>query len=290
MEFKINFKIDYISNEEIPIQNLSREIKKLKIIKRKNFYITEIADFYYKKKYQKNIVEILENFFNFPKCPITGKIVSYKLAGKIIFGKYSSDCSSAEMAKHISINNEKYKEHISRMKEERKGAGNPMHNNKPWNKGLSSETNETIKKTAEKRIGWKPSDETKKKQSESAKKRLIHGHTGFKHSEESKQVMREKTIERLKNNKFPQTNTVPHKKMKEILQNNFLDNNLIQAQDFEEEFPYGHFVFDFRVKNYLIEVQGDFFHANPNTRHSGATHMIQKINISRDRSKKNFVE
>jgi hypothetical protein len=102
--------------------------------------------------------------------------------------------------------------------------------------------------------------------------------------------MREKTIERLKNNKFPQTNTVPHKKMKEILQNNFLDNNLIQTQDFEEEFPYGHFVFDFRVKNYLVEVQGDFFHANPNTRHSGATHTIQKINISRDRSKKKFVE
>lgn len=34
MEFKINFKIDYISNEEIPIKNLTEEIKELKIIKR----------------------------------------------------------------------------------------------------------------------------------------------------------------------------------------------------------------------------------------------------------------
>lgn len=40
MEFKINFKIDYISNEEIPIKNLTEEIKELKIIKR-NLYFWE---------------------------------------------------------------------------------------------------------------------------------------------------------------------------------------------------------------------------------------------------------
>ena len=94
--------------------------------------------------------------------------------------------------------------------------------------------------------------------------------------------MREKTIARLKLGKFPQTNTLPHRKFRDLL-------NEICINNYEEEFKYGHFSFDFRIDNYLFEIHGDYWHANPNTRHSGATHTVQKINLSRDISKSNFV-
>ena len=69
-----------------------------------------------------------------------------------------------------------------------------------------------------KKNGKKPSKRTRKKQSESAKKRSVHGHSGIKHSEESKQKMREKTINRLKNGDFPQTNSLPHRIVRSMLE------------------------------------------------------------------------
>jgi hypothetical protein len=32
---------------------------------------------------------------------------------------------------------------------------------------------------------------------------------------------------------------------------------------YEKEFAYGHFAFDFKIYNYLIEIQGDYWHCNP---------------------------
>ena len=276
-----DFKIDLKSKKTIPIEEY-RKLLKDKFPNRKGFYITEIADLYYKSVYNLNILEVFSEFIDIPKCPVTNKLVSYKLSGNVILGKYSPDAFLKGMSKHIANNNENYKNHIKNMKINRLGEKNPMYGITAWNKGLNKTNNEIMKQNSEKRKGIIFSDETLKKQSESAKKRLKHGHTGIKHSEESKQIMREKTIERLKSGKFPQTNTLPHRKFAEML-------NEININNYEEEFKYGHFSFDFKVDNFLIEIHGDYWHANPNTRHSGATHSVQKINISRDKAKLNFV-
>ncbi len=277
-----NFKIDCINNTLIDWQKYKHKFKILNP-NRKCIYLSEIADLYYHERYNKNILECFNDYIEIPKCPISNNVVSYKHGGNIIFGKYSSNVSPTEISNYVAKNNENYKQHVENMKRDRKGEKNPMFGIQAWNKGLSAENNAILKQNSDRMLGNIPSEETKNKQSESAKKRLIHGHTGFKHSEESKQKMREKTIARLKSGSFPQTNSLPHREFRNILINNNINN-------FEEEFVYGKFTFDFKVNNYLIEVQGDFFHANPETRHSGATHNVQKINVSRDRAKRKWVE
>lgn len=282
-KLKIDFKKDIISGEKIPVLELRKELKNKK---NKNYYFSEIADYFYKNKYKKNILEILADYHEIPKCPITGRLVSYKLTGYIIFGKFSSNCNVSERAKYISENNNDYKAHIERMKIERKGKGNPMYGVVAWNDGLTKETDDRIKKISENRIGIEFSDETLNKMSKSAKDRNIHGHTGHKHSDETKKVLRKKTIERFKKGLYPQTNSFPHKETRKIL------NDLYGSDtgSFEEEFEYGGFVFDFKVGKFLIEVQGDYFHCNPNTRHAIPKSDMQKNNIKRDERKRKFVE
>lgn len=98
--------------------------------------------------------------------------------------------------------------------------------------------------------------------------------------------MREKTIERFKNGCFPQTNSLPHKKVRDLMEKIFgkIDN------DFYEEFPYHGFVFDFMFPGYLIEVQGDYFHCNPNTRHAIPKNDMQINNMKRDKGKRSCVK
>lgn len=283
-KLKINFRSDIISGEEIPFLELKNELKKIK--NKRNFYYSEVADYYYKKKYNKNILQILSDYYEIPTCPVTGDLVSYKLTGSILFGKYSSSCDLSKMTKHIAENNEDFINFVEKMKIERKGEGNPMHGLSSWNKGLTKDTNDILKKISENMKGYVFSDEILKKMSESAKKRKIHGHTGYKHSEKSKQMMREKTIERFKQGKFPQTNSAPHIKTKNILKEIYGNLN----DNFCEEFEYGGFVFDFKVGKFLIEVQGDYFHCNPNTRHAIPKNDMQIKNLERDKRKRKFVE
>ena len=282
-KLKTDFRRDIVSGDSIPVAELRKELKEKK---NKNYYLSEIADYYYQNKYGKNILEVLNDYYEIPTCPVTGNLVSYKLAGSILFGKYSSSCDVSEMTKYISENNEYYKAHVERMKIERKGDGNPMYGATAWNDGLTKETDERIKKISEDRKGIEFSDETLNKMSESAKVREVHGHTGHKHSEKTKQILREKTIARFKKGKFPQTNSLPHRETRKVLEECYG----IAGQDFQEEFEYGGFVFDFKVGKFLIEVQGDYFHCNPDTRHATPKSDMQRNNLKRDKRKRKFVK
>jgi len=280
---KIDFTIDVITNERIPLEQMKVEIKK--VMPRQSYYFSELADFYYKTVYKKNILQVLKDYYSIPLCPITGELVSYKLAGSILFGKYSSSCSFTQISKYIAENNENYKIHVEKMKTDRLGAGNPMYNKIPWNNGLTKDTDDRVNEVSKKMIGNKPSKEALDKMSESAKKRKVHGHTGHKHSEYSKSIMREKTIARFKAGSFPQTNTLPHKMVREIL-----IKLSTEECEFVEEFACGGFVFDFKIGNNLIEVQGDYFHCNPNTRHAVPKNKMQVNNLKRDERKRKFVK
>ena len=169
------------------------------------------------------------------------------------------------------------------MKIDRKGEGNPMFEKEAWNKGLTKDNDERVKMISENRKGIKFSDETLQKMSESAKVRDVHGHTGCFHSEETKQILREITIARYKNGIYSHHVSQPHLKVREIIEN-------IGFKDWEEEFSLHGFSFDFRIGKTLIEVQGDFFHANPETRYSAATHDVQIKNVERDERKRDSIE
>jgi very-short-patch-repair endonuclease len=164
----------------------------------------------------------------------------------------------------------------------RMGDKNPMFGRTPWNKDKNKKNSEYGRMMIEHRIGTKASEETKKKQSESAKKRKVHGHTGKKHSEESKQKMREATLKRIKYGCFPQTDTRPCREMKHIL-----DSLHIR---YEEEKILGHWAFDFYLVDYdvYVEVDGDYFHSNPALYPDGPKTKTQKINHYRDHKKNKF--
>ena len=79
---------------------------------------------------------------------------------------------------------ENFKKGCKKLSIDRMGEKNPMYGHTPWNKGVGLE-DERIEKAAQKRRGSKTPEYVKKKQSDSAKKRTIHGHTGKKQSQET---------------------------------------------------------------------------------------------------------
>lgn len=280
-----DFAVDFYSKEKIDIPYYRNELKK---IKNKNYYFTEISDFYYKKKYNKSLYDVMKELFleELPICPIKREPTKIlKKRSYLIYGEFSPKCSRDEISVYVANNNEEYKKHVEKMKIERVGAGNPMYGKQSWNFGLTKENNESLKRISSDRKGIVFSVDTLKKMSESAKNRLFHGHTNCKHSEESKKKMREKTIARLKKGAFPQTNSLPHKIIKSALTEYYGEVGV----GFEEEFDFGNYVFDFKVGDTLIEVQGDFFHCNPNTKFKVPKSDIQKNNLKRDIKKRNFV-
>lgn len=167
-------------------------------------------------------------------------------------------------------------------KDGRKGKNNPMYGKDTWNKGQTKETNEKVRLISERGKGRKTSDGTKKKQSESAKRRLIHGHTGIPHSEETKQKLRENTLRLIKLGVFKQNNTGCFCEMRNIL----IKNEIL----FEEEKIVNYWAFDFFLidHNIYIEVDGDYWHSNPKFYPDGPQSKTQKINYARDISKNNF--
>lgn len=164
----------------------------------------------------------------------------------------------------------------------RLGDKNPMYGKEAWNKGLTKDTNESMMVVSNKLTGLKHSEESKLKQSESAKKRLIHGHTGYKHSEENKNKARIRTLEMIKNGVFKQTKTKPHLKLIDILKSLELK--------YEEEKRVKCWSFDIYLSQYdiYIEVDGDYYHSNPKIYPYGPKTSTQKVNWYRDIKKNQF--
>lgn len=100
----------------------------------------------------------------------------------------------------------------------RRGSGNPMYQKEAWNKNLTKYTSTSLLKISLKRKNQKPSQATKLKMSESAKKRNFHGHTGRKHSGATKRFLRINTLRLIKEGVFIHTKTRPHKIMAKTLQ------------------------------------------------------------------------
>ena len=164
----------------------------------------------------------------------------------------------------------------------RVGSGNPMYQKTPWNEGLTKDSSESMMKVSEARTGIIISDKTKKKMSESAKKRLVHGHTGLTHSDETKEKNRQATLSRIKNGQFQQTKTKPHVQLGMILSE--LDLS------YEEECVVGSWSFDYYLPQYevYIECDGDYFHSNPKIYPNGPKTNTQRINWYRDIKKNEF--
>lgn len=273
LEFAI-CKIDGRTREEIT-----------QIIKnppKKQQYYIEKFDLYLKRYHNIDIKEYCIKYLNFiwPKCPVTGKDVGYKKscgAGLII----NTVIKGVGITQDISP---RFKEFVNRMKEERKGEGNPMFQKKAWNAGHTSDNCEITKARAEKSRGRKASEEAKLKQSNSAKKRLVHGHTGIKHTEKSKEKMREETAKRYSDGTFKRKTSIEIK-IEGIL------SSLHLRESYETQYHCKYYSIDFAFVNskIAIEADGDYFHVNPEFFPNGPVSSVQKRNAGRDKAKNKYL-
>lgn len=219
--------------------------------------------------------EYFQKIYNRPRCScgICKQYVNLRWKGKSNFSWRQYKCGRNNGVKKWS----------EEAKQSRLGKNNPMYHKTPWNKNKTKEDSESLMNISNKMTGRNVSEQTRNKQSESAKKRQLHGHTGFKHSEESKAKMRQSTLSMIKKGKIKHTKTKPHLALAEIL------TELGIA--FQEEYVIKHWSFDFYLSDFhvLIEVDGDYYHSNPKF-YSQPTTNTQKINYYRDQKKNEFCQ
>lgn len=159
------------------------------------------------------------------------------------------------------------------------GINNPMFQKHAWNHGLTKEDNKSLLSISIKLSGKKKNEQHKQKLSEAAKQRIIHGHTGHTHSKETIEKLRQHTLQMIKDGRYPHTNTTPHKRLQQILN----ELNI----DFEVEKRVGDWSFDIYLPGYdiYIEVDGDYFHSNPIFFPNGPQTKTQMVNWYRDKKK-----
>ncbi len=266
------------------IDNLTKEqiwnmYSKEEVTKRKNCYYIFKFIYHLKVKYNIDLVEYCEKYLeiDWPKCPIRDIKVGYKTHGN---GVIINNFSLGGVTKEASP---KFKSFCDRISIERIGSGNPAYGKKAWNNGLDN-SDPRIKAIADKRRGTITSEESKKKQSESAKKRKIHGHTGIKHSEDTKNKLRENTARLWSEGRFSQVTSI-HVKMREFL------NTLNLIEIFQEEYQAKYYSLDFAFPDskIAIECDGTYYHVDPRIYPNGPKDKIQKRNFGRDKTKNKYL-
>ncbi len=267
--------IDKLTRKDISLKYTKYEA----VPHRKSCYFLDKFIFHIKTHFNIEIKEYCKKYLNieWPRCPISGKEVGYKIFGKgLVLSIFA-----VPVTKEYSP---AFKEYCERISKERIGAGNPMFGKKAWNTGLTAETNETVRKVAQCRVGVKTPDDVREKQSISAKKRKIHGHTGIKHSEATKQILREKTAQRYSNGIFKRESSI-HIKMREFL------NSLPLLERLGEEQCVQFFSIDFAFPDVKIgiECNGTYFHVDPRIYPNGPKDAIQRRNFGRDKIKLDFL-
>lgn len=232
-----------------------------------------------KIKHNINLIEYCEKYLgiNWPLCPIRHIKVGYKTHGN---GIIINNFSFGGVSKKDCL---KFKSFCDRISIERIGAGNPMYGKKAWNTGLDN-SDPRIKAVADRRRGTKTSEEARKKQSESAKKRKIHGHTGIKHSEETKSKLRENTARLWSEGRFCQVTSI-HIKMREFL------STLVLVEPFLEEYQAKYYSLDFAFpkSKIAIECDGTYYHIDPRIYPNGPKDKIQRRNFGRDKAKNTYL-
>lgn len=157
---------------------------------------------------------------------------------------------------------------------------------KIWNKGLNKDLDVRVKKYGQsisnnKERGLKISKTNSgvKKSKEHKEKLKINAIKRWSNQEE-REKQRKRKIKYLETTNFKNKKTKLEKTFENILKSLKIK--------YEYQYKYHDYHFDFYLNDYdiLIEVNGDFFHCNPNTKHKEPYYPIQKQTIYNDNNKK----
>lgn len=177
-------------------------------------------------------------------------------------------------------------ETLAQMSKDRMGDLNPIHNitnksRKLWKEKLSKslKNNPLLTRNLEEKVGIDNAVKCKEKMSNSARKRLIHGHTGMKHLEETKKILSEKCVE------FWSTRKTHVSKCQQKLFEALSELNPIL------EYVEKYFSIDIAILSHkiAIEVDGDFWHVNQQAGFE-CVYESQKRNLANDARKNTFLK
>lgn len=107
---------------------------------------------------------------------------------------------------------------------------------------------------------------------------------GTQQSEKNKENQRQVAIRMITNGELPQTMTKPHKKISDLLQSHNIE--------VENEYPEKYHSIDIYLPRYnlMIEIMGDYWHANPLKYNIDNLTKQQKKSIKQDKSKHSYVK
>lgn len=235
---------------------------------------------YLKEYHNIEIIEYFEKFFDdgWPVTKDTGEKLNYKVYGKgFRINKFI----------HRKVNRKnckKFDDACKKFSAERVGEGNPMYGKEAWNKGIGPDS-DFVKNLIKRQTGKKFSEKSKKKMSESAKKRDVHGHTGFKHSQENINKFRKSTANGWATGRYSKETSI-EKAVRVFLE------KLKTKSEFESQHRAGYFALDFAFpeRKIAIECQGQYYHSDPRFYPDGPQTEMQKKNWRRDRQKKGYLK
>jgi G:T-mismatch repair DNA endonuclease (very short patch repair protein) len=139
------------------------------------------------------------------------------------------------------------------------GDKNGMYGKKPWNKGRVATKEERKKLSIAIKKYWDELDDNEK--------------------EKRKNKLREEWL--VKRDKYKEIDTVPEKIVEKILN----ESNI----EYYKKIDIGYYNCDFVSNNNIIEVQGDYWHSNPNIYDLNKLDDIQSKNYNKDKRKKKYL-
>jgi hypothetical protein len=263
--------VDNVSLKDICKMYTKNDLKKTSV------YALDKFSHYLREKHNLSIKEYTIKYLNFawPKCPVKEIDVGFNITGQgLIISRFAQGGVSRELMPKLDMAYKKFSE-------ERKGEGNPMFGRESWAKGLTKDTNESLRMRAEESRGRKTSDETKQKQRKARKNHPLKARHVAPHSLETREKLRESTARLWAEGVFNRTTSI-HIKTREFLQ------TLELAESVQEEFQVKYFSMDFAfpLAKVAIECQGSYYHVDPRIYPNGPINAIQRRNFGRDKAKK----
>ncbi len=263
-------KIDGLTKEQI-----SKLYRRKDVTTHKSAYYLDKFIYHIKQKSNLTLKEYCKQYLqiDWPKCPISGKEVGFKIFGKgLLVSTFA-----------VPVNRKfspKFDEYCNRISIERTGNGNPMFGKEAWNKGLDN-SDPRVKAMSEKRIGLKASDETRAKMRQIRAESPLKARHTIPHSTETVEKLKINTAKLWARGVFNRITSI-HIKVRDFLKT--LDLN----EQFIEEYQIKYFSMDFAFPNnkIAIEAQGTYYHIDPRIYPNGPINAMQRRNFGRDIAKR----
>lgn len=250
-----------------------------------NTYYLQRFDRYLREHHQMTIKDYCVRYggITWPRCPGTGKEVGYSTACGSGLGLKVYARGGVRKDNHAG-----FKAHCGRMTEDRRGEGNPMHGEEPWNKGITAADHPSMARVAAALVGRPVSEAERQRRSEQIRGQIerngpLHA---TPHSNETKERLRRTTAACWATGGFGRFGpTSIQIRMRQFLQSLPLTEPFVE----EQQEVYYSLDFAFKAAKLAIECDGDYFHINPRFYPDGPKDAIQRRNAGRDRAKDRFL-